>query len=82
MTLTNKQHAVIAYIRDYLSVWSVPPTQMEIAAHLGISRQMVAKHLRVLEGKGVISIRRGIARGCQIATYPAAPSRAKLDHIT
>lgn len=54
MRLTDRQSAVLAYIRDYISEHEYPPIIREIGAHFGIGVNGVVGHLRALEQKGFI----------------------------
>lgn len=72
--LTERQAAVLAYIRDYQATSGYPPTLREIGAHMGIrSTNGVTDHLRALEKKGAISRADMKSRGITL-TGPDAPA--------
>lgn len=54
------------FIRQHIKKKGYPPTHAEVAQHLGVTRQAVASHLRVLEEQGYIVITQGVARGIRI----------------
>ena len=61
----NSMPAAGAGYADFLSerTW-LPPTNQEVATMLGYrSVNAAVEHLRALEKKGVITIKRGVARG-------------------
>ena len=55
MKLTDRQFAIVEFIREYVAVKRVAPTNAEIGAWCGITRQGVAKHLDALVKLGVLS---------------------------
>jgi len=63
--LTARQHQVLEFISSYLDSNGYPPSQREIARHLGVSGTLpVGKHLAALERKGCLKldrVNRGIA---------------------
>lgn len=50
--LTERQEAVLDYVRDYQAAQSVPPSTREVARKFGCSQQGAAKHLQTLAKKG------------------------------
>ena len=65
--LTEKQAAVLAYIRDRVSVDGYPPTFEEIMARFGFcSREGAACHVRALKKKGFITNPGGAARSIRV----------------
>lgn len=65
--LTEKQSAVLAYIRDRVAADGYPPTVREIAAHLGTRNFNAAVgHLKALEEKGLIRRKAGGARAITV----------------
>ncbi|MGA8479162.1 MAG: transcriptional repressor LexA [Chthoniobacterales bacterium] len=63
-TLTERQRAVLNYIRQYQRETGFPPTSREIQRHFHFQSQTAAmNHLRALERKGVISRSPHKARG-------------------
>ncbi len=53
--LTERQQQVLSFITSYLASKGYPPSQREIARHLGVSSNLgVMKHLDALEKKGYL----------------------------
>lgn len=53
--LTDRQQQVLSFITSYIDTNGYPPSQREIASHLGVSgNPAVMKHLDALEKKGFI----------------------------
>jgi repressor LexA len=62
--LTERQQAVLDFIRQHIKSVGYPPTRAEVAVKFGFSSANAAEqHLRALETKGRISIARGTSRG-------------------
>lgn len=54
--LTDRQQAVLQFIKDRIDAWGYPPTVREIGEHLGIrSTNGVADHLKALKRKGYLT---------------------------
>ncbi len=67
MHLTDKQRAILAYIRERIERDGVPPSQLEIAAAFGFQRNSTAiYHLRALEDAGALVRTPGQARGIRL----------------
>ncbi len=65
--LTPRQRDILELIRRYVSETGYPPTRSEIARQLGFrSPNAAEQHLRALERKGAIEIRRGASRGIRL----------------
>ena len=63
-TLTQCQQQVLDMLISYQKERGFPPTNQEVATMLGYrSVNAAVEHLRALEKKGVITIKRGVARG-------------------
>ncbi len=68
--LTERQQLVFDFIADYFQRKGMPPTVREIADGLDFkSPNSVQEHLRLIEKKGWVELRRGIARGI----FPISP---------
>ena len=66
--LTEKQKAVLEFVRQSLQEDGSVPTVREIAAHFGFrSVNAVRDHLAAIERKGYISRRPNLARGIELA---------------
>lgn len=76
--LTDRQEAVLDYLRQHIAAFSRAPTVAEIAAAFGLaSPHGVSKHLAALQAKGAIEIAAGKARGIRIVgSLPAVESFA------
>lgn len=67
MSLTDRQEAVLDYLRTYIAGNGLPPTILEIAEAFGLaSPNGVAKHLQALAEKGFIELTSGRARGIRL----------------
>lgn len=65
--LTDRQEAVLEYLRHHVAAYGRAPTVAEIAAAFGLaSPNGVAKHLSALQAKGAIEIAAGKARGIRV----------------
>ena len=68
-TLTQCQQQVLDMLISYQKERGFPPTNQEVATMLGYrSVNAAVEHLRALEKKGVITIKRGVARGITLHT--------------
>ncbi len=64
---TDRSRQVYDFVRAYTARHGYPPKLREIASHLGIrSRGVVHRHLRALEGEGLLRIEPGRARGVRL----------------
>jgi repressor LexA len=73
--LTDRQEAVLDYLKAHIATRGRPPTISEIADALGLASLFgVQKHLAALEAKGFVEIDAGKARGIRLvgAAKPAA----------
>jgi repressor LexA len=50
--LTERQEAILDFVRNYQAAQSVPPSGREVARRFGFSQQGAAKHLQALARKG------------------------------
>src|SRR5512136_3481744 len=67
MTLTNRQQAILDFIRDFASKTRYPPTIREIGKSVGISSTSVVNYnLNVLEKQGHIARDKTISRGIKL----------------
>jgi repressor LexA len=67
MSLTPKQAAILAFIRERIDLDGVPPTQMEICAAFGFQQNATANyHLLALEQAGEIVRTPGAARSIRL----------------
>ena len=62
--LTARQSVVYDFIVEFLGKEGMPPTVREVATALGFkSLNSVREHLRLIEKKGFVELRAGVARG-------------------
>lgn len=67
MQLSDKQRAILDFIRERLDRDGYPPSQLEIAAAFGFKQNVTANyHLRALEAAGAIARTPGMARSIQL----------------
>lgn len=67
--LTQRQQQVLDMLVSYQKERGFPPTNQELATMLGCrSVNAAVEQLRALEKKGVITIKRGVARGITLHT--------------
>ena len=74
--ITARQQQVLDYLVEHITAWGFAPSHRDISNHFGLrSTRSAALHLRELEAKGAIEIKRGIARGPGTGSphrYPAS----------
>jgi repressor LexA len=69
MTLTDRQQAILDFIRDFSGRTKYPPTIREIGKSVGISSTSVVNYnLNVLEKQGHIARDKTISRGIKLVT--------------
>jgi repressor LexA len=75
MTLTDRQQAILDFIREFSGKTKYPPTIREIGRSVGISSTSVVNYnLNVLEKQGHIARDKTISRGIKLVTdTPDAP---------
>ncbi len=76
MTLTDRQQAILDFIRDFSVKTKYPPTIREIGKSVGISSTSVVNYnLNVLEKQGLIARDKTISRGIKLVAgeTPDAP---------
>ena len=67
MSLTDRQQAVLDYLRQHVATHGRPPTLWEVAEAFGLASPTgVAKHLQALAEKGFIALEPGRARGIRL----------------
>lgn len=72
MPLTNRQAAILDFLRRHMAAEGMPPTLQEIGAAFGLGHvNAVAKHLRALKAKGHIALLPNRARGIRLLDMPA-----------
>lgn len=66
--LSERTIAVYEYIVDYMIEKTYPPTQREIAAHIGISQTSAHYHLNKLQDRGYITYPHRSSRAIELTT--------------
>lgn len=65
--LTERQRAVLRYVKKFIVENGYPPTTYEIAQAFGFASPNAAyEHLRAIKRKGFISIKPNISRGIKV----------------
>ncbi|MGN6729943.1 MAG: transcriptional repressor LexA [Rhodanobacteraceae bacterium] len=73
LSLTSRQSAILAFVRECLERHGQAPTLEEIGSHLGLAHlSAVSKHLRALEAKGHLTIAPNRSRGIRLSNSPQA----------
>jgi repressor LexA len=74
MSLTDRQQAILDFIRDFSGRAHYPPTIREIGKSVGISSTSVVNYnLNVLEKQGLIARDKTISRGIKLVGAEVAP---------
>jgi len=79
MFLTEKQLAVLNFIRDFIRDRGISPTLDEMSQYFGVSKITVYEHVSALEKKGALRKTRNLARSIELVEPPAAAVRRALE---
>ena len=79
MFLTEKQLAVLNFIRDFIRDRGISPTLDEMSQYFGVSKITVYEHVSALEKKGALRKTRNLARSIELVEPPAATTRRTLE---
>lgn len=82
--LTNRQEAVLSYLKAFIRESQYPPTIREVADHFSISVKGAYDHLKALEKKGFIHERSSKSRSIIITDFDSSPvsqSKEAFKHI-
>jgi repressor LexA len=72
--LTDRQQAILDFVRERIAADGLPPTWAEIARAFGFRQTRAAqKHLQALEAKGYLTLLPGKARGIRLSPLPQSP---------
>jgi repressor LexA len=72
--LTDRQQAILDFVRERIAAEGLPPTWAEIARAFGFRQTRAAqKHLQALEAKGYLTLLPGKARGIRLSPLPQSP---------
>lgn len=75
MTLTPTRQTLLAYLREHIAAHGYPPSQLQIAAALGLKQNRSARlHLEALAREGYIELVPGQARGIRLRQPKPAPT--------
>ena len=75
MTLSPTRQALLDYLRDHIAAHGYPPSQLQIAAALGLKQNRSARlHLEALAREGHIELVPGQARGIRLRQAASAPT--------
>ena len=76
--LTDRQQAILDFVRERIAVEGMPPTWAEIARAFGFRQTRAAqKHLQALEAKGYLTLLPGKARGIRLPASQANSSEQR-----
>jgi repressor LexA len=77
--LTDRQQAILDFVRERIATDGMPPTWSEIARAFGFRQTRAAqKHLQALEAKGYLTLLPGKARGIRLSALGQSPD-AQID---
>ena len=79
MFLTEKQQAVLAFLRDFIQDKGISPTLEEMSQYFGVSKVTIYEHVKALEEKGAVRKSPNRKRSIELVeeeVAPAGPPRA------
>src|SRR5262249_33220621 len=79
MFLTEKQLAVLNFIRDFIRDRGISPTLDEMSQYFGVSKITVYEHVSALEKKGALRKTRNLARSIELIEPPSGSARRTLE---
>jgi len=79
MTLTDRQAAVLQFLRDYISERGYSPSVRDVAAWFGISPHGAERHLQALEQKGAIDRTARVARSIRLLDVDKSQPTTKTE---
>jgi repressor LexA len=80
--LTDRQQAILDFVRARIATEGMPPTWSEIAQAFGFRQTRAAqKHLQALEAKGYLTLLPGKARGIRLPSDAHAANRRRDDQV-
>jgi len=74
MFLTEKQLAVLTFIRDFIRDKGISPTLDEMSQYFGVSKITIYEHVNALEKKGAVRKTRNLARSIELVESEPAPA--------
>ena len=78
MFLTEKQLAVLNFIRDFIRDRGISPTLDEMSQYFNVSKITIYEHVNALEKKGAIRKTRNLARSIELLEDTPAPAARDL----
>jgi repressor LexA len=78
MFLTEKQLAVLNFIRDFIRDRAISPTLDEMSQYFGVSKITIYEHVSALEKKGALRKTRNLARSIELVEPEAPAGRRAL----
>jgi repressor LexA len=79
MFLTEKQLAVLNFIRDFIRDRGISPTLDEMSQYFGVSKITVYEHVSALEKKGALRKTRNLARSIELVDPAPVAARRTLE---
>ncbi len=76
MFLTERQLAVLNFIRDFIRDRGISPTLDEMSQYFGVSKITIYEHVSALEKKGALRKTRNLARSIELVEPAPAPAGA------
>lgn len=77
MFLTEKQHAVLTFIRDFIEDKGISPTLEEMAQYFGVSKVTIYEHVNALQDKGAVRKAANRKRSIEIIAPVASAGPAR-----
>ncbi len=74
MFLTERQLAILTFIREYIADRGLSPTLDEMSQHFGVSKITIYEHVNALEKKGAVRKTPNRARAIELVEREAPPS--------
>lgn len=78
MFLTERQLAVLNFIRDFIRDRGLSPTLDEMSQYFGVSKITIYEHVNALEKKGALRKTRNLARSIELVEPAPAARRTAL----
>jgi repressor LexA len=79
MFLTEKQLAVLNFIRDFIRDRGISPTLDEMSQYFHVSKITIYEHVSALEKKGALRKTRNLARSIELVEPEAAGTSRSID---
>ncbi len=78
MFLTERQLAVLTFIKDFIRDKGISPTLDEMAQSFGVSKITIHEHVNALEKKGALTKTRNMARSIALVESDAGAARRSI----